>query len=75
MYAYLDEGSKVPLIMAYHHGYGGGGPVTITPKLPVTDNLKDVLTYEVTVKWQNPLLPCPYDTPEGIFSQCYIPLP
>ncbi len=24
----LDEGSKVPLIMAYHHGYGGGGPVT-----------------------------------------------
>jgi hypothetical protein len=55
--------------------WGSNEPVTITPKLPVTDNLKDVLTYEVTVKWQNPSLPCPYDTPEGIFNQCYIPLP
>ena len=55
--------------------WGAGAPVTITPKLPVSDNLKDVLTYEVTVKWQNASLPCPYDTPDGIFNQCYIPLP
>jgi UDP-2,3-diacylglucosamine pyrophosphatase LpxH len=28
MYAYLEDSFKVPLIMSYHHGYGGGGPVT-----------------------------------------------
>jgi predicted phosphodiesterase len=27
-FAYLEEGTKVPLIIGYHHGYGGGGPVT-----------------------------------------------
>jgi predicted phosphodiesterase len=27
-YAYLEEGTKVPLIIGYHHGYGGGGSVT-----------------------------------------------
>lgn len=27
-YAYLEDSYKVPLIISYHHGYGGGGPVT-----------------------------------------------
>jgi hypothetical protein len=27
-FAYFEEGTKVPLIIGYHHGYGGGGPVT-----------------------------------------------
>jgi hypothetical protein len=27
-FAYLEEGTKVPLIISFHHGYGGGGPVT-----------------------------------------------
>jgi len=27
-FAYLEESTKVPLIIGYHHGYGGGGPVT-----------------------------------------------
>jgi Calcineurin-like phosphoesterase len=27
-FAYLEDSFKVPLIMSYHHGYGGGGPVT-----------------------------------------------
>jgi predicted phosphodiesterase len=27
-FAYFLEGTKVPLIIGYHHGYGGGGPVT-----------------------------------------------
>jgi hypothetical protein len=49
-----------------------GKPVTISPKMVVADNLKEVLTYEVVVKWQNPDLPTPYDTPAGIFNQCYI---
>ena len=51
-----------------------GAPVTITPKMPVADDLKAVLTYEVTLKWQNSNLPCPYEIPDGIFSECYIPI-
>ena len=27
-FAYLEEGTKVPLIIGYHHGYGQGGVVT-----------------------------------------------
>lgn len=54
--------------------WGAGAPVTITPKIPVADDLKAVLTYEVQVKWQNSSLPCPYDTPDGIFDQCYVPI-
>jgi len=27
-FAYLEESTKLPLIIGYHHGYGGGGPVT-----------------------------------------------
>jgi len=27
-FAYLEQATKVPLIIGYHHGYGGGGPVT-----------------------------------------------
>ena len=27
-FSYLEESTKVPLIIGYHHGYGGGGPVT-----------------------------------------------
>jgi len=27
-FSYLEESTKVPLIIGYHHGYGGGGAVT-----------------------------------------------
>lgn len=54
--------------------WSAGAPVTITPKMPVADDLKAVLTYEVTLKWQNSNLPCPYEVPAGIFDQCYIPI-
>ena len=27
-FSYLEESTKVPLIIGYHHGYGGGGQVT-----------------------------------------------
>lgn len=52
--------------------WAAGAPVTISPKMPVADDLKSVLTYEVTVKWQNSNLPCSYSVPDGIFDQCYI---
>ena len=51
-----------------------GAPVTASPKNPVADDLKSNVVWEVTVKWQNPDSPCPYDTPDGIFTSCYIPL-
>jgi len=51
-----------------------GAPVTATPKNPVQDDLKSNVVWEVVVKWQNADSPCPYDTPEGIFDSCYIPL-
>lgn len=49
-----------------------GAPVTISPKMPVADDLKSVLTYEVTVKWQSAVLPCSSAVPTGIFDTCYI---
>lgn len=49
-------------------------PVTITPKNPVADDLKSNVVWDVQVKWQNPLAPRPYNTPDGIFDRCYIPL-
>ena len=51
-----------------------GAPVTVTPKNPVQDDLKSNVVWEVVVKWQNPDSPCPYNTPDGIFDTCYIPL-
>lgn len=41
-------------------------------KTIVPDSIKEVVTYEVTVKWANSDLPVPYDTPNSIFDQCYI---
>lgn len=52
--------------------WGAGAPVNISAKMPVADDLKSVITYEVTLKWQNPSLPCPYDIPDGIFDTCFI---
>lgn len=54
--------------------WSADAPVTITPKAPVTDDIKAVMAYEVTVKWSNPDMPCPYDIPDGIFDQCYVPI-
>ncbi len=54
--------------------WAAGTPVSVTPKMPIADDLKAVLAYEVTVKWSNPDLPCGYDIPDGIFTNCYIPI-
>lgn len=49
-----------------------GAPVTVTPKNPIQDDDKSLVTWEGTVKWTNPDLPCPYNTPANIFDVCYI---
>jgi len=54
--------------------WAANAPVTISPKMPVADDLKSVLTYEVTVKWQNSSLPCSSAVPDGIFDTCYVPV-
>lgn len=50
-------------------------PVTITPKNPIADDLKSIVVWEVQLKWQNSNSPCPYDTPEGTFENCYAVAP
>ncbi len=47
-------------------------PVTITPKNPIADDINSVVTWEATIKWTNPDLPCPFNTPAGIFDRCYV---
>ena len=47
-------------------------PVTFTPKNAVADDLGSAMAWEVTCKWTNSNSPCGYDTPAGIFDECYI---
>lgn len=46
-------------------------PVSIIPKNPVTENTTDQVVWDVTVKWAQPDLVIPVDTPPGIFDQCF----
>jgi len=50
-------------------------PVTFTPKNPVADDVQSAMAWEVQCKWQNADSPCGYDTPAGIFDNCYIDIP
>lgn len=45
--------------------------VSVIPKNPVTENLTDDVTWDVTVKWAGPDLPSPEDIPPGIFDECF----
>ena len=47
--------------------------VTIIPKFTVANDLTALVNWNVMVKWQDSELPCPFDTPDGIFTGCYIP--
>lgn len=47
--------------------------VTIIPGYQVVDDLTGLVTWEVAIKWQGADLSCPFNTPEGIFDECYIP--
>lgn len=41
----------------------------IIPKAPVSENLTDDVVWDVEVKFTQPDIPVPFDTPEGIFIQ------
>ena len=45
--------------------------VQVIPKNPVTAPTTDTVQWDVTVKWSNKDLPAPFDTPAGIFTQCF----
>lgn len=42
---------------------------TFTPKVPVQNDLKSYVTWNAQAKWTGDL-PCPFDTPVGIFDRC-----
>lgn len=46
-------------------------PVTITPKNPVQDDINQVQSWEVQIKWTSPDSPCPVDMPQDVFDVCY----
>ena len=46
---------------------------TIIPGAPIQDDLMSLVTWEVSVKWQSPNIPCPFDIPDGVFDQCFVP--
>lgn len=47
-------------------------PCTFTPKNAVADDINSAMAWEVGVKWTNSDSPCGYETPAGIFDNCYI---
>lgn len=49
-------------------------PISISLKNPVADDLKSHVVWDVTIKWADYDVPCPYNAPAGIFDTCYIPL-
>lgn len=44
--------------------------VQFIPKNPVQDDINSEVVWDVTVRWADSVLPCPYDTPPGIFDEC-----
>jgi hypothetical protein len=49
-------------------------PVQVIPKNPVTEELNSDVVWDVTVKWDDQDLPCPFDEPAGIFT-CFTVAP
>lgn len=49
-------------------------PVQVIPKNPVTEELNSDVVWDVTVKWDDQNLPCPFDEPAGIFT-CFTVAP
>lgn len=50
-------------------------PVTVIPKNPVTEDLNSDVVWDVTVKWSEADLPCPFAMPAGIFDECVVVYP
>lgn len=46
--------------------------VTIIPKKSIANDLNAEVTWKVQVKWMSNQFPCPFNTPEGVFT-CFIP--
>jgi hypothetical protein len=46
--------------------------VSVVPKNPVTEDLASEVVWDVEVKFAQADLPCPVDTPAGIFDQCLL---
>ena len=47
--------------------------VTVIPKAPIADDLTSEVVWKATVKWRHEDHPCPYDAPDGLLDQCFIP--
>ena len=45
---------------------------TFKSKIVVTDNIKDVVTYEISGTYPDDDLPTPYTVPSGIFEPCFV---
>ena len=45
-----------------------GKPVSIIPKSPIAEDLTSEVVWDVEVKWAEKDQPCPFVTPEGVFS-------
>lgn len=46
--------------------------VSVIPKQPVTEDLASEVVWDVEVKFAQADLACPFDTPPGIFAQCFL---
>lgn len=45
--------------------------VTIVPLTQIADDLSSEVTWKFKVKWKATTFPVPFDTPAGVFDQCY----
>lgn len=48
-------------------------PVTIIPKYKIDNDLNSEVVWNVSVKWMGQTFPCPFETPDAVLTQCYIP--
>lgn len=47
-------------------------PVTVTPKIVVSDDIASTVTMEVLVKWTSADIPTAYNIPTSVFDSCFI---
>lgn len=45
-----------------------GKPVVIIPKSPIQEDLNSEVVWDVEVKWKEKNQPCPFETPDGVFT-------
>lgn len=47
--------------------------VTIIPMTTVPDDLTGKIVWSAEIRWRASVFPCPFNTPEGVFEECFIP--